>query len=295
MRLSTSTNIYFNRPDGRKASIRESMQRCHEAGYKVMDLNFHDCVTFKLPFITSQWQYWLEDIVGLGQSLDIIFNQAHAPFYNFCDSSIKNSKNIDELIFRAVDCCKSLGIPWLVIHAGTDFGSATPVCSSFEKNRAYFLPVLEYAEKSNVGIAFENLWECNIAPLRRYTSNAEELIALVDSFHGARVGVCWDTDHAALMGQDQCEALSLVGSRLVATHICDCINNDADHMLPFSGSIEWEPIMRTLGKIGYKGDLTYEIHRYTSTMPDDMVEAALKYSVQVGNYLLRLATGKQGE
>ena len=47
MRLSTSTNIYFNRPDGSKAEITESISRCAQAGYRVMDMNFHDCCTFR--------------------------------------------------------------------------------------------------------------------------------------------------------------------------------------------------------------------------------------------------------
>ena len=46
---------------------------------------------------------------------------------------------------------------------------------------------------------------------------------------------------------------------------------------------------KLLKEIEYSGDFTYEIHRYTSQIPDALVPAALKYSVEVGNYLLSLA------
>lgn len=47
--------------------------------------------------------------------------------------------------------------------------------------------------------------------------------------------------------------------------------------------------MKALKKIGYTGDFTYEIHRYTTQLPDALVIPALKYSIEVGNYLLSLA------
>lgn len=67
MRLSTSTNIYFNRPNNVKAKIQDSVSLCAEAGYKVMDMNFFDCTTFKLPFVTDEWEKWIYDIKELSE------------------------------------------------------------------------------------------------------------------------------------------------------------------------------------------------------------------------------------
>ena len=48
MRLSTSTCMYFNRPDGTKARIEDCIKMCsEEAGYRVMDMNFLDCTNFE--------------------------------------------------------------------------------------------------------------------------------------------------------------------------------------------------------------------------------------------------------
>ena len=62
-----------------------------------------------------------------------------------------------------------------------------------------------------------------------------------------------------------------------------------DHVLPFDGYTDWNAFMKLLKEIKYGGDFTYEIHRYTSQLPDAMVPAALRYSVEMGNYLLSLA------
>jgi len=289
MRLSTSTNIFFNRPGGIKAEIRDSVQLCSEAGYQVMDMNFHDCTTFPTNFSTSQWEHWIEEIRQTAERCKVTFSQAHAPFYNFCDSNAPDRERLDMLIDRAIVCAEMLGVKWLVIHAGTDFASASLVTDSKRKNVEYFKPLIERAARHNVGIAIENLWDLNIAPLRRYTTTAEELMDLLNALPYDNVGVCWDFEHAAMMKQDQEKAISLIGDKLKATHVSDYVDMKYDHILPYDGIMDWESIMKLLGRVDYKGDFTYEIHRYTERLPMPLVPAALKYSVQVGDYLLALA------
>lgn len=291
MRLSTSTNIYFNRPGGKKAAIEDSIRLCAQSGYRVMDMNFHDCTTFRLPFVTDGWETWLEGILDAAQEHQIEFSQAHASFYNFCDQNFPEKDFLDKMILRSIDCSAALGVKWLVIHAGTDFGSPTPVKDSREKNLEYFKPVVAYATERKVGIAIENLWDFNIAPLRRYTTTAEELVELVDLLRAEsdHVGICWDFEHADIMKQAQEPALKMIGSRLKATHVSDHTGPQNDHILPFHGGTNWEAIMKTLKELDYQGDFTYEIHRYIDKLPEALVLPALSYSVEVGNYLLSLA------
>lgn len=288
MELSTSTNIYFRRPSGRMAPIEESIEKCAAAGFRHMDLNFLDCTTFKLPFVGDNWQEWLESVERTAADNGVIFTQAHAPFYNFCDPLFANRDYIDRLIFRSIDCSAELHVPWLVIHAGTDYGSARMAEASKRKNREYFLPVVEYAAKRGVGIAFENLWDYNIAPRRRYTVDISELVDLIDSFESDTVGACYDTDHVILSELGHYESLACIGSRLKATHISDCINIDSDHYIPFFGKGNWNDIIGALSRIRYQGDLTYEMHRLNQNVPDELVDATLKYSITVGQYLLDL-------
>lgn len=290
MRLSTSTCIYFNRPDGTKAQITDSVDLCSQAGYRVMDMNFHDCCMFDTPMKTDRWEEWIYGIKEKAKECGIEFSQGHSHFYNFCDPSVPNREELDEYIRRGIIGASVLEIPWLVIHAGTDFQSPTPVKSSREKTIEYLKPRIELAAKHNVGIAIENLWELNISPKRRYTSTAEELVELVDilSKDFDNVGICWDVERSSIMKQDLYSQLQLVGNRLKATHISDYLSVQEDHILPFSGNTDWAEVMRALKSVSYKGDFTYEIHRYTMRVPDELVLSALKHSVKVGNYLINM-------
>lgn len=290
MRLSTSTCIYFNRPDGTKASILDSVKLCSQAGYKVMDMNFHDCSVFDTPLKKPEWKQWIYAIRDMADQCGVEFSQGHSHFYNFCDAGVRDRDALDEYIRRGIIGASILRIPWLVIHAATDFDSPTPVKSSREKTMEYLKPRLELAARYHVGIAIENLWELNISPKRRYTTTAEEVVELTDAL--ARdfdnVGVCWDVEHSGIMGQDLAAQLRLVGNRLKATHISDYIDVHEDHILPYSGHMDWAAVMAALRDVDYQGDFTYEIHRYTMRLPQALVPSALRHSVAVGEHLLSL-------
>lgn len=301
MRLSTSTNIYFNRPDGTKAETRRSIELCAEAGYRVMDMNFHDYVTFGCRFAGTEPEYreWLDGVRAQAGDSGIGFSQAHAPFYNFCDENLdpERRSRLDALIRRSLDAAGELGIPWVVIHAGTDFASARMRADSRRKNIERLAPFAEYAQSAGTALAIENLWDLDISPKRRYTADAEELVDLVDGLNDAlgagdadAVGICWDFEHADIMGQDQAAALELVGSRLKATHVSDHTGKANDHILPWTGAMDWNALMSTIGGLaGYRGDFTFEIHRYTAKMQDPLVPGALRRSVEVGTHLIALA------
>ena len=291
MRLSTSTCMYFNRPDGTKASILDSVRTLGQAGYRVLDMNFHDLSVFDTPFKTPQWETLIHQAKDIADEMGIEFSQGHLHFYNFCDPNTPDKEFLDELIRRGIEGGRILGIKWLVIHAATDFDSVTPVRDSKRKTIEYLKPRIELAGEYGVGIAVENLWEENIAPKRRYCVTAEELGDLVDSLPYDNVGCCWDVEHASICHQDQRKALQYLGKRLKATHISDYNSIKNDHILPFSGLSDWTEITDALRLAQYDGDFTYETHNFTAKMPDEVIMSGLKHSIDIGNLLIDMIQG----
>lgn len=253
-----------------------------------MDISFLDYANFRAPFVTDAYRSWVEQALELAEAYGIRFGQAHAPFYDFFDESVPDREEKDKMILRSIECAGRMGVKWIAIHAGTDRSSGAMRKNSLEKNLQYFLPIVEYAESQNVGIAFENLWDLNIAPKKRYTAMVEDLVELVDAFHSDTVGICFDVEHAVISGLDPAKELAVIGSRLKSTHISDCIDMAADHLLPFSGITHWQPVMQALHALQYEGDFAFEIHRYTQYMPDALVPGAIARAYEVGNYLLSL-------
>lgn len=290
MRLSTSTSIMdrFQRVQN-VVTMEECIQRCHAAGYRVLDMNFCDMSNPGMPLALDNWQSWAEKIANLAARLGIEFSQSHSHFYHFLNPKVENREFHDEMIRRSCIASGILGVKWMTVHASTETQTrGYSHKASKIGNLEYYPPYFELAFRHNVGVVIENMFDPT--PIQRtYTANCEDLIDLVDAFHDSRVQVCWDIGHANLVGYDQCEALRTVGKRLKSTHFADNHGVKDEHLLPFYGDIDWAAIMKTLKEIEYEGDVTYEVTPWLDRVPPMLRDTALKHSVEVGEYLLKLA------
>ena len=62
MKLSTSTNIVFERPDKSIMPMEEMMELAFAAGFDTFDISFYDWSLPHSPFLTDQWEKWLARI-----------------------------------------------------------------------------------------------------------------------------------------------------------------------------------------------------------------------------------------
>ncbi|MDL2229018.1 sugar phosphate isomerase/epimerase [Treponema sp. OttesenSCG-928-L16] len=299
MLISTTTASWRDRPNKVYIPIIQSIPKFAAAGFDAVDLNFCHATHLNIykegiEINRDNWQDWVNEVRKALEASRITANQSHAPFYNVLDTSIEDIEFKEELVRRSIIASGRLGVKWVIIHAGTipDSPSAK---ESLKANMEYFKPHLELAAKNNTGIAIENLFDYSSDEFsrgaRRYAGGLDELLELVDCLAKdfPNVGVCWDFGHANEMAVKQEKALRLVGKRLKALHVNDNNGVMDDHTLPFAGLINWEALMKVLKEIGYEGDFTYEIHRFTQRLPDELIDEALRFSVSVAKYLVSLA------
>lgn len=294
MRLSTSTNILFSRPGGRRVPLKETLSMAKEAGFDRFDMCFYDWVLPGSPFLTDGWRKWIEDTAQEMKRLGVSFGQCHAHFYDFLSPvlSEEEKKYQQELVLRSIECCAVLGAGVCVTHPDTVRDTVSPVVISRQANYEYFSRLIEDAGRFGIKLAIENMCDYSMAPLRKYCSSPEELVELIDTLHTPEIGICWDFEHGEIMKQDQREALLYIGSRLMATHVSDTHSStDASlmHIMPFFGDMEWGIIMKTLKEIGYQGDFSFEAHNYANRLPDEVLPVALRLSYEIGRHLLTLA------
>ena len=90
-------------------------------------------------------------------------------------------------------------------------------------------------------------------------SSAANLCELIEEhLDGINVGVCLDYGHAHLMG-DVGEAIETLSGHLWTTHVHDNTGKRDDHLVPFTGTIDWDAAMMGTQKIGYDGVLILEV------------------------------------
>ena len=291
MRLGTMTTLFREqRETDVHTSYLESMKRCRDAGFRVLDFNMCALPRKKTELHGDDWRHQADRIRNEAEKLGIVFSQSHPP-YRSGREGIFNTPEEKEffqaMALRAIEISAMLGVKWAVLHPVTAVGAGEYVQEeSIAYNHQVFGPEAELAFKLNVGLAFENM--CDAQGRRRFGTTAGELEALMDSFRHPLAGICWDVGHANRQYDDQVPALYRLGKRIKALHIDDNHGQTDLHMMPFLGNIPWEQVMHALYETGCEADLIYEI-KINDKMPDTLKDMTARYACQVGEYLLSLA------
>lgn len=293
MRLATSTNLLYIRPDGSRMKLPDTLKLVSEAGFRCFDLNFYDWSLPGSVFLTEDWEVWIHETAEQADRLGIEFGQCHAYFYNFLDPALSEEERAYHHMLqqRSFECSSILGAHTCVLHPETAVGGSGIMRRSFQANMEYYKPVVSRLERLNLRLALENMCDYAVAPRRKFCATPEELVEFVKSFGSNHVGICWDFEHADIMEQDQREALLDIGRLLFATHVSDThsrTDNTLMHVLPMTGTVGWGEVMRTLRKIDYQGDFCYEVHNYMNRLPDAVIPTALKLAYEIGEYLMSL-------
>lgn len=289
MRLGTMTSLFRERRESNQHyGYIEAVQRCRKAGFTVLDMNLCALSRRQTTLHQEDWQQQVEHIRNEAERLGCVFSQSHPPYRRSSEVPFAHAEDeqfFSDMSLRAIEITAMLGAKWAVLHPVMDpHADLYDTEAQVRFNQQVFAKEIELADKLGVGLAFENM--CEVSH-RRFSVYAQELIALVDSFHSDKIGVCWDVGHANRAYTDQTPAIRMLGKRIKVLHIDDNVGKDDLHMLPFEGNIPWEDVMHALYESGTQADLIYEI-RTNTNMPDALRDTTARYCYEVGEYLLSL-------
>ena len=263
-----------------KRSVEEALDLCREAGFMRLDY----LVNVLNPDYLEQAKLAREALDARGMRVI----QSHCPFFRYGENGLAKFK---EFAPRAVEAAAVLGADYLVIHAdeyrsGGEFDAA----ESLRQTREYLAPVVDLCVQKGVRPAIENLFEDKFGgPDRsRYTSEAEEVLAVLESFPGSGIGCCWDSGHHNVsFGEERFfEKLEMLAPHIVCTHMHDNRYGIDMHKPAFFGGIDWKKVMEILKKAGYQGDFTWEF--VYERIPDGLYKEYLHFMHSIGDYLSNL-------
>ncbi len=202
----------------------------------------------------------------IGEDNGITCNQSHAPFPSV-------APGIRSYLKRAIECTAEAGGKICIIHPDNN---ATPA-----ENAEMYFELLPFAKDCGVKIATENMWNWNssldqAAPAA--CSDPASFNAHLDAVNDDFLIACLDIGHAEMKGLNTTapEMIYALGDRLQALHIHDNDRWHDSHQIPFSMQIQWEPVVKALHDIGYKGEFTLEADKYLHTYNADNVFEGLQ-------------------
>ena len=282
MKISTHTHFLEVRLGAMRA-----VRTCCEAGFEAIDYSMYEgdgAVFGRGGFLL------VKELRRVAESYGVCFNQTHAPFSRFLPGAENEEHNrtFFDKIRRSIDITAELGAPRVVIHPAFICREIS-ADERFSMNMDLYLSLLPYAKSAGVGIAIENMWghhrDMYDKIVKNVCSDAEELIRYVDGVGDPSVSACLDVGHAVLVGESPDEMARSLGARLSCVHLHDNDFYHDDHNLPFMGSITFEGFAKTLGKIGYDGDITLESNSFMDRLPDALVGDALVFSAKTASYI----------
>jgi sugar phosphate isomerase/epimerase len=141
-------------------------------------------------------------------------------------------------IRRVLDLAEHLPFRYLVLHLGSSRDEADPrhyeaAFSSLERLRIF-------AKQSGVTIALENT--------PGHLSAPDKLRQFVTETRLTDLRFCFDVGHAHL-GDGVMPSLEILRDLVVTAHVHDNNGFKDEHLAPFNGNIEWEPVLAALTSV----------------------------------------------
>lgn len=208
------------------------------------------------------------------------YETIHAPFGHINDMWLdcEGGEAMYRELTDCVDLCVLSGAPIIVVHLSS--GQNPPPVTDI--GRARFSELVDYADRKNIRIAFEN---------QRKLSN---IAWAMETFgEETSVGFCWDCGHEACFTPGT-EYMQMFGKRLICTHIHDNfgVYNQDDHLIPFDGVMDYGQVAEHIRKSGFTGSLMLELAASNSNVYDGMsAEAYLERAANAAKRLAALVDG----
>lgn len=295
MILSTSTNLYCERPDGRVLPLTETIPAICGAGFRALDMSYYEYAYPGLStswFLAEDWETQIDRIAQVTADCGARFVQSHAYTYPFLQpqyAAPEEREHQELLVRRSFECCQRLGVKVIVVHPDMNAAARDPLQDAWDRNRRVLGAYLAMADSMGMRLAVEDMFSYSGKPAELFIARPEEIRDFIRSFQDDRIGVCWDFEHGEILGIPGAEAVRTLGETLIATHVSDAVTKDYEpfmHVLPFSSTEDWQGVMQALVETGYKGCFSFEAHNFMKKLPDALVPQGLTYAHAVGEYLV---------
>ncbi|MBQ8509338.1 MAG: sugar phosphate isomerase/epimerase [Clostridia bacterium] len=132
---------------------------------------------------------------------------------------------------------------------------------SREGNVRLIEKLLPLLERHHVVLSLENIYGPGYGDV--HLSTAEDLLYYTERFQSPYVGICLDTGHAVIRGQDPVAMLEKIAHRLTALHLHTTIPREDFHCIPYmigyGDRIDWERFYEVLSRSAYEGTFNMEV------------------------------------
>lgn len=232
------------------------------AGFSGVDFSFAD-YSLRDYILTNEYTDCVLEKYQLLQNEGLCVAQTHLSLYPSHIAPLGDGtyKPFEEymlpILLKEIELTAKINCRTAVIHLYFESDAE----KSRKGNIALIEKLLPALKKYNVILSIENIYAANRGDA--HLSTAEDLLYYVDYFKSEYLGICLDTGHAVVLGQNPVAMLEKIGSKLTALHIHTTVLPDDMHLIPntvhWEEKIDWEEFSRELMKTDYRGTFNMEV------------------------------------
>ena len=256
MKFAQSSFLYFNYP------LEQAIRRLHQLGYAGIEI------------WGGRPHMYRRDLDAKLDSLKALLDECEMSVPNFipaqfrypsvlCSSNPAVRLDSVRYIEDAIDNALKLGAPSVSLCAGMTLWGES-VDAGWANLRQSIVELLDYTDKTDLLLLIE--------PAHRAESTlvltAADGLRMIHEIKSERLGICFDTGHAAVNGEDLAQAVRALKETPLHVHIDDNRGDSDAHMIPGEGSIDYAPFVGALEEIGYRGFLSAELGFQYTLDPD---------------------------
>jgi sugar phosphate isomerase/epimerase len=288
MKISMHTDVTEAVPKVRgKADLKEVVRDMKEAGFDGYDCSLFDVTDENFCFGGGDYLQKAKELRRYADGLGIECNQTHAPFPSALPDNEDYNEKMFPAIVRAIEITHALGAKYIIVHPVNDY--------NVEQNVGFYNRLQPYAEKNDVRIAVENMWNwaagsptATSAACSDHIYFAELMSRLDERYFVA----CLDIGHSEMDGlhTSAVDMIYALKNRLKCLHVHGNDKLYDLHNIPFFADgrykkkVDFYPIMQALSETGYDGYLTFEVN-FISNFPKALWKDCYRFLASIGRYL----------
>ncbi len=254
-KIGIATGVFWNEYG------EECIDKLAKIGYDALDFSMYSDGHIRLNIFNekpTKVKSYFSSIKKRAEDNGITVAQSHASFpINF--NTDKECQDVVDNLLAEIDAAMILESPYIVIHPSGKINGKGNFAEGLENYEKIITPIKEYIKGTPLQVCVENIPIYNkykYCRVQGACTRAEDLNLYAEKFG---VGVCLDTGHAHLVGENPAYVARKVGKNLKIMHLNDNYGIDDDHIIPYAGQINWSQLAVALKEIGYEGDYCAEI------------------------------------
>ena len=241
-------------------TVEEAVKRIAKAGYEIVDFWAYSPHLGPDIYSEKKQRDTIKKLVadcGL-QTASLSLNGGGLALHINFSHSIDQIRQISVDYYKeCVDLAKDIDCPRINMISGhMIFGTTRE--QAWQWNRECMKEVSLYAADKGIQVALHTLTPCE----SRVMVTLDDALQMMREIDLPNLKVMIDTADQNITDQNISDSIRKAGTDLVYFHANDNSGygqGDA-HLPPGRGNIDWQQVILTLKEIGYKGDLTAQVH-----------------------------------